>query len=237
MENPNSDQISVQTGSASVTILFWPNDFHFSVLEFSPVGKRSKIASICRILWCITPFWWNKNVWSMLQAGLFSPRRMCIFTWTFLGDFNLETFSLQCVSPYYEITVQSQVDEVFWWPVVLSLICSSHNCVWWRSQLIFWELTMPGYPNAPPSCNGEVSLEHGSRGSLIAGKAKVGSGPFHRQTQCVSFPLEWTHNNSSRCLLTVFSMCFVISYLFLWRHLNVHVWENPHRIFSCVLDV
>ena len=41
-----------------------------------------------------------------------------------------------------------------------------------------------------PFCNGEVSLEHGSRSSLVAGKAKVGSGPFHRQMQCISFPLE-----------------------------------------------
>ena len=65
----------------------------------------------------------------MLQAGLRTPLRMCVFTWTFLGYFNLETFSLQHVSPYYEIPVQSQVDEVFWWPVVLALIWSSHDCV------------------------------------------------------------------------------------------------------------
>lgn len=132
------------------------------------------------------------------KLGFPRPPRMCIFTWTFLGDFNLETFSLQRVSPYYEITVQSR------WSFLVACGTCTHLVLSWlcvvKKPAYLLGLTMPGYPNAPPFYNGEVRLEQGSCGSLVGGKAKVGSGPCHRRTKCISFPLKWTHNNSSRCL-------------------------------------
>lgn len=157
------------------------------------------------------------------------------FTWTFFWDFNLQTFSLQCSSCYYEITLQREMDQLLWWAVVLPVIFYSTNHLRWGSQVIL-VAHLPWLSKCTLVL--QWRSEHRARkalGTLVRGQDQHRKWPLP-QMKCISFPLEWIHKKAKREMaLVIFSVCFVILYFF--EDLCVCVWENLYRIFSCVLDI